>query len=203
MSLLSQGFLKPSAPFSVGQTPVTRYLYVTVEAGDGPAAGPSFSGGAPLCERWSGFSPVWLSPRPLQYHQTPTSFLQGLEMQRSSPRGVWKPWALKGGCFGQLWVTQGWGQVSGPKTTMTGVGGGRGGTWSLLSEARTVGPECSLSATLPDRICLCLYVNVCEEFCTVPSNDVRESNLINLRFDICLRNMPGGMSGLNNRFLST
>ena len=35
MSLLSQGFLKPLVPFSVGQTPVTCYLYVTAEAGDG------------------------------------------------------------------------------------------------------------------------------------------------------------------------
>lgn len=80
-------------------------------------------------------------------------------------------------------------------------GGCGGGTRSLLSEARTVGPEWSLSATPPDRMCLCLYVNICEEFCTVPSNNVRESNLINLHFDICLRNTPGGMSGLSNRFL--
>lgn len=88
MSLLSQGFLKPSAPFSVGQTPVTCYLYVTAEAGDGPAAGPGFSVGARLCERWSDFSPVWLNPWPLQCHQITTSFLQGLKMQH---RGVWKP----------------------------------------------------------------------------------------------------------------
>ena len=49
---------KAMAPFCVGQTPVTRYLSVTVEAGGGPVAGPGFSVGAPLCERWSGFSPV-------------------------------------------------------------------------------------------------------------------------------------------------
>lgn len=36
---------------------------------------------------------------------------------------------------------------------------------------------------------------------TVPANNVRESNLINLHFDICLRNVPGGKSGLSNRFL--
>ena len=91
MSLLSQGFLKPSVPFSVGQTPVTRYLYVTAEAGDGPVAGPCFSIGAPLCERWSDFSPVWLNLWPLRCQQLPTSFLQGLKRQHSSPRGIWKP----------------------------------------------------------------------------------------------------------------
>ena len=36
---------------------------------------------------------------------------------------------------------------------------------------------------------------------TVPANTVRESNLINLRFDICLKNVPGGKFGLSNRFL--
>ena len=208
--LLSQGFLKPwMAPFSVGQTPVTRYLSVTaeaggwrwasswrLEAGDGPVAGPGFSVGAPLCERWSGFSPVWLSPRPPQRHQIPTSFLQGLEMQRSSPWGVWKPWPLKGGCFGQLWVTQGWGQVSGSTTTMTGVGAH--GACSPKPELWGPSGPCRPP---PQIGCVCLYVNVCEEFCTVPSNNVRESNLINLRFDICLRHTPGGMSGLSNRFL--
>lgn len=68
-----------------------------------------------------------------------------------------------------------------------------------------MGPRAPLSArqqlqeqtAISDSVCFWDYMG----FFTVPSNDVRKNNLINLCFKICLRNVPRGVFEMSDMFL--